>query len=128
MQPLFSFPFIGDLGVRQVLQLLAYTTPVMLVLTVSLVAGLSTGFQAPTSSAFSSLPGFSLSIGRFDKAVLSEIRTSTLLASISLAVLTSKTIDFTVKNTLRAVIVIVITIASFSFLQPLAEEITKTLV
>ncbi len=115
-------------GMLRLYELLAYTTPVMLVLTVSLVTGLSTGFQAPASSAFSSLPGFSLSIGRFDKAVLSKIRTSTLLASISLAVLTSKTIDFTVKNTLRAVIVIVITIASFSFLQPLAEEIIKTLV
>ncbi len=115
-------------GMLRLYELLAYTTPVMLVLTVSLVTGLSTGFQAPTSSAFSNLPGFSFSIGRLDKTILSEIKTSTLLASISLAVLTSKTIDFTVRNTLRAVIVIIITIASFSFLQPLAEEIIKTLV
>ncbi len=117
-------------GMLRLYELLAYTTPVMLVLTVSLVTGLSTGFT--TGLPANNGPGlsqlFPVENVRIDPGLLNEIKTSTLLASLALAVLTSKTIDYTVRNTLRAVIVIVITIAAFSFLQPLAEEIIKTLV
>ncbi len=126
MQPLFSFPFIGDLGVRQVLQLLAYTTPVMLVLTVSLVTGLSTSFASGVnvSSELTDLvPIGSVSI---ESDLLNEIKSSMLLSSIALAVLTSKTIDFTVRNTLRAIIVIVVSIIAFYTIQPLAEEIIRS--
>ena len=117
-------------GMLRLYELLAYTTPVMLVLTVSLITGLSTGFTAglPASSGHGLPQLFPVENVGIDPGLLNEIKTSTLLASLALAVLTSKTIDYTVRNTLRAVIVIVVTIAAFSFLQPLAEEIIKTLV
>ncbi len=114
-------------GMLRLYELLAYTTPVMLTLTVSLVTGLTTGFQPPSASAFSNAPfGFSPSVGHLNKTVLSEVKTSTLLASLSLAVLTSKTIDFTVRNTVRTIIVVIISILSFHMIQPLAVQIIKS--
>ncbi len=116
-------------GMLRLYELLAYITPVMLTLTVSLVTGLSTGFQPPASSSFlSNVPEPSFNIGHLDESVMSEIKISTLLASLSLAILTSKTIDFTIRNTLRAIIVIIVSIVSFSLLQPLAEYIVKSMI
>jgi len=115
-------------GMLRLYELLAYTTPVMLVLTVSLVTGLSSSFTSgiQVSGEFADL----VPIGavNIDPSLLNEIKSSTLLASIALAILTSKTIDFTVRNTLRAIIVIVVTIIAFHTIQPLAEEIIRSLV
>ena len=117
-------------GMLRLYELLAYITPVVLVLTVSLVTGLSTGLTAglPASSGPGLPQLFPAENVGIDPGLLNEIKTSMLLASLALAVLTSKTIDYTVRNTLRAIIVVIISIISFNTLQPLSEELIKNLI
>ncbi len=109
-------------------KVLAYVAPVMLVMTTSLITSLTESFGG--SLTITSLPievQRVLLVFKISSELMNEIKMSTLLASTALAVLTSKTVDYTIRNTLRALAVIAITMTCFHVLDPMVKQIINTL-
>lgn len=107
---------------------LAYVAPVMLVMTTSLITSLTEGFGG--SLTIISLPmevRSTIPVFKISSELMNGIRMSTLLASTALAVLTSKTVDYTIRNTLRALAVIAITMTCFYILDPMVKQIISAL-
>ena len=106
---------------------LAYVAPVMLVMTTSLITSLTESFGG--SLTITSLPvevQSTIPVFKISPELMNEIKMSTLLASTALAVLTSKTVDYTIRNTLRALAVIAITMTCFYVLDPMVKQIIST--
>jgi len=103
-------------------ELLAYTSPLMLIfslfLTLKLINLLS------LSEVTLLLTGLGITL---EKSIITMLKTTIVEASLILSLLTSKIIDFSLKNTLRASIVLLISLLGFIIIPEIVNMLVKAI-
>ena len=107
-------------------EVIAYLAPIILAFTVSLIVQLILLYSSIMGEAVKA--GFTF-FGAFNvpPELLSERRVTIVISSFILALLTSKIVDLTVRNTLRALVIIVLSVLAIIVSEPLARAFITSL-
>lgn len=106
-------------------EIIAYMTPILLTLSLALILKLSSTLIISTMSEAISMFGIGINTGFGE--IFNMFKISIIEASLTFALLTSKIIDFSIKNTLRGFFILVITAMSFMVTPYIAEYVVSLL-